>query len=82
MELMKPHFNGEVYQNYPRRALTAQDFRRMYWGSAFDDLLWVKKKYDPKNFFHHEQSIAPYHGSTWPTASARFGNASIVSEPY
>ena len=57
MRLMEPYFNGHVYQNYPRRSQT--NYRWMYWGDAFDTLLWVKQKYDPDNFFHYQQSISP-----------------------
>lgn len=59
MGVMKPYFNGHVYQNYPRRELT--DYRSMYFGSAFDKLLAIKNKYDPAPyFFEYEQSIKPY----------------------
>lgn len=57
MALMAPYYNGEQYQNYPRR--TTQDYRRAYWGGAFDQLLEIKQKYDPTNVFHYQQSIAP-----------------------
>jgi FAD/FMN-containing dehydrogenase len=55
MTLMKPHFNGHVYQNYPHRGL--EDFPRAYWGDAYGRLMQVKAKYDADNFFHFEQSI-------------------------
>ena len=59
MNLVVPLSNGRSYQNYPRRGL--EDFREMYWGDAFDDLLWVKNKFDPPPyFFHYEQSISPH----------------------
>jgi FAD/FMN-containing dehydrogenase len=57
MANMARHFNGESYQNYPRRGQT--DFRRRYWGRWFENLLAVKKKYDPGNFFQYAQSISP-----------------------
>lgn len=56
MTLMRPHFNGHVYQNYPYRGL--EDYRRAYWGDAYGRLMQVKAKYDRENFFHFEQSIS------------------------
>jgi FAD/FMN-containing dehydrogenase len=56
MGMLAPYSNGESYQNYPRR--TQQDFRRRYWGSSFEKLLAVKRKYDPNTFFHYAQSIS------------------------
>jgi FAD/FMN-containing dehydrogenase len=70
-QLMRPYWNGHKYQNYPQRGFA--DFRWAYWGDAFNSLLFVKQKYDPQNFFHYEQSIAPYpddpsiHRSTAPS---------------
>ena len=84
MELMKPYFNGHSYQNYPRRGL--DDFRWMYWGDAYDTLLWVKQKYDPDNFFRFEQSISPYPAGTRPAhhpqARLRFTDRDIAYESY
>lgn len=56
MGVMQPHFNGEVYQNYPVRDFAG--FRQAYWGDAFPRLLATKQQYDPRNFFHFEQSIS------------------------
>jgi FAD/FMN-containing dehydrogenase len=50
--------NGEVYQNYPH--LDVIDYRRSYWGQAFNGLLAVKRKYDPQNFFSFPQMVSPY----------------------
>jgi FAD/FMN-containing dehydrogenase len=61
MDLMRPHFNGHMYQNYPVPGFA--DFRWAYWGDAFNSLLFVKQKYDPGNFFHFEQSIEAYPSS-------------------
>lgn len=59
MAFMEKYFNGRSYQNYPRRTL--KDYRRMYFGHAFDRLLSVKDKYDPQPyFFNYQQSIKPY----------------------
>lgn len=84
MRVMRDDFNGHSYQNYPRGTLT--NFRWMYWGKAFDDLLWVKKKYDPKNFFCYDQSISEYPEGTRPPyherPAPRFRDLSIAYEAY
>jgi FAD/FMN-containing dehydrogenase len=55
--VVEPYLNGEMYQNYPVRELP--DYRRQYWGDAFDELLRVKRHYDPDGLFRFEQSITP-----------------------
>ncbi|MDH2380874.1 FAD-binding oxidoreductase [Bradyrhizobium sp. CER78] len=56
MRFMERFCNGQSYQNYPRLAQT--DYRRRYWGDVFDDLLAVKRKYDPGTFFRSAQGIS------------------------
>lgn len=56
MCFMERFCNGRSYQNYPRLAQT--DYRQRYWGHVFDDLLAVKRKYDPKGFFRSAQDIS------------------------
>lgn len=56
--VIEPYLNGEMYQNYPVRDLP--DYRQQYWGHAFDELLRVKRHYDPEGLFRFEQSITPY----------------------
>jgi len=85
MTLMQPWFNGHVYQNYPRRTLT--DYRWMYWGDAFNSLLYVKKLYDPHDFFTFQQSIRAYTPSDGPgvrrdTSTPRFSGPQIVRSPH
>jgi len=58
MNLTATFFNGRRYQNYPVRGFAG--YRQAFWGDAFNDLLRIKNKYDPQNFFHFEQSISPY----------------------
>lgn len=71
MKSMEGAFDGSVYQNYPQRH--SPDFRWAYWGDAFNSLLFVKRKYDPQDVFHYEQSVSPYpdgpgiHRSTVPS---------------
>jgi FAD/FMN-containing dehydrogenase len=52
---ISPYFNGHVYQNYPVRGLP--EFWHAYWGPAYPALRAAKRKYDPGNMFHYEQSI-------------------------
>jgi len=56
-QLMNMYTNGHSYQNYPDRRQT--DFRWAYWGRYYDQLVLIKRKYDPGNFFHYQQSIGP-----------------------
>jgi FAD binding domain/Berberine and berberine like len=70
MALMRPFLNGHVYQNYPVRGLPG--FRHAYWGAAFEPLLAVKRKYDPQDVFHFEQSLSP-----WPAGIERPGTAPL-----
>ncbi len=76
-------WNGQVYQNYPVRDFP--NFRWAYWGDAFNTLLDVKNKYDPKNFFRFEQSISPYPVDKTIQRSktpSKFKNNKIVYESY
>lgn len=54
---MRAYTNGHSYQNYPNRL--QQDFRRAYWGQYYNQLVYIKQKYDPTNFFNYQQSIGP-----------------------
>lgn len=62
---------GHVYQNYPVPGLA--DYRWAYFGDAFNSLLFVKRKYDPGDFFGFEQMISDYPPPATPgiTRSAR-----------
>jgi hypothetical protein len=57
-DVMDRYWNGHSYQNYPRRH--EKNYRWMYWGEAYNSLLFVKKKYDPENLFTTPQGILPY----------------------
>jgi FAD/FMN-containing dehydrogenase len=80
MSLMQPFFNGESYQNYPRRSLP--NYPQQYWGTSYPTLQQVKQKYDPGNVFNFQQSIQlPQPGSTFTpigTAADPFLNQPIV----
>jgi FAD/FMN-containing dehydrogenase len=80
MSLMQSYFNGESYQNYPRRDLPG--YPQQYWGDSYPTLQQVKQKYDPNNVFNFQQSIAlPPPGSVFTpigTAADPFLNQPIV----
>lgn len=44
-----------AYFNYPQRDLP--NWARRYWGENLERLVEIKNKWDPKNVFHHGQSI-------------------------
>jgi FAD binding domain/Berberine and berberine like len=80
--ILRRHWDGHQYQNYPRR--NDVNYRWEYWGDAFNDLLFVKDKYDPKRFFHYEQSISAYpdqNGITRSTRPSRFNDPRIEYGP-
>jgi FAD/FMN-containing dehydrogenase len=56
MTFMQPLFNGMTYQNYPRT--TFEDYPLNYWGiDTYTELVAIKRKYDPGNFFTFPQAI-------------------------
>ena len=55
MDYMAPMWNGEIYQNYPRR--DEPDYGARYWADAQADLFAVKTKYDPSHAFTFAQEI-------------------------
>lgn len=55
MDLMAPMWNGEIYQNYPRR--DEPDYAGAYWGDALAGLYAVKCKYDPTHRFRFAQEV-------------------------
>lgn len=80
-QLMERYFCNQKYQNYPRSSY--EQYRMLYWGSAFDALLSIKRKYDPTSVFVYQQSITPWpDAAKRPTASVspRFPDQPIVYE--
>jgi FAD/FMN-containing dehydrogenase len=54
-DFMAQYGNGHSYQNYPNR--DQENFKWAYWGPYYNQLVVIKQKYDPNNFFHYQQSI-------------------------
>lgn len=63
-QALRPYVNG-AYANVPNVGM--QGWETAYWGSNFDRLREIKKKYDPHNVFQYEQSIPPASASHEPT---------------
>jgi len=57
MDLMAPVWNGEIYQNYPRR--DEPNYAAAYWADAQAGLYAVKCKYDPTHAFTFQQEVPP-----------------------
>ena len=78
--VMHAYFNGESYQNYPRRTQT--DYRREFWGSWFHTLLAVKEKYDRRHFFRYAQDVSPDPNYSGPVHALPQLTSAIVYETY
>ena len=52
---MRPYVSGAAYVNYCDTDLT--DWPSAYWGQNFTRLRKIKSTFDPKNVFHHGQSV-------------------------
>lgn len=76
---MQPYTSDRSYQNYPFREQS--DFRTAYWGKYYNQLVAIKKKYDPTQFFHYQQSIGPDTIQD-PSQVILFNQAPIVYESY
>jgi FAD/FMN-containing dehydrogenase len=78
----QPYLNGHANQDYPRRSQT--NYRWLFFGEAFNTLLFVKNKYDPDNFFHFPQSISPQPPGEEPraTSPSLFSDPGIAEEPF
>ena len=53
--LLGRHANGHSYQGYAD--LRLDDWAHAYYGDAYSRLQRIKGHYDPRNLFHHAQSI-------------------------
>ena len=78
---LEQYTNSHSYQNYPNRDQT--NFQWAYWGSYYNQLVSIKQKYDPKNFFHYPQSIgAPIAAEYEDKQIMLFDNTPIVYETH
>jgi FAD/FMN-containing dehydrogenase len=53
---MQPYVSGEAYQNYADPQI--RDWQKAYFGTNYGRLQQVKRRYDPRDVFHHQQSVA------------------------
>jgi FAD/FMN-containing dehydrogenase len=59
-ERMKPHSDrGRIYLNFPGLGEEGDDLVRRSFGSNFERLTQIKRKYDPDNVFRFNQNIPP-----------------------
>ncbi len=56
---VRPWGSGRVYPNFPDPDL--EDWAQAYYGTNYDRLLRVKRRYDPNDFFRFEQSLLGRH---------------------
>ena len=78
---MEQYTNGHSYQNYPNRDQTG--FQWAYWGPYYNQLVNIKSKYDPDNFFHFPQSIGePISSDKQNLQKFIFGNTPVIYEKY
>lgn len=53
---MQPYVSGEAYQNYADPQI--RDWQKAYFGVNYGRLQHIKRRYDPRDVFHHQQSVA------------------------
>jgi FAD/FMN-containing dehydrogenase len=54
-DAIRPHASGSAYQNFIDRS--QPNWEQAYYGSNLERLMSVKKRYDPDDVFHFQQSI-------------------------
>ena len=86
MAMMQPYFDRpdgrpQANQDYPRRTQT--NYMSLYFDGFINDLVTVKRLYDPTNFFRYEQSIPvdyPKDARVAPSSPRFTGTEAIVVE--
>jgi Berberine and berberine like len=62
--LVRPWGSGRAYQNFPDPDL--EDWAHAYYGTNYDRLVHIKRKYDPDDFFRFPQSISSHDPGNGP----------------
>jgi len=63
-ESLHPYSAGGAYVNFMMDE--GQERVQATYRGNYERLAQVKKRYDPKNFFHYAQSVSPAKGQKWP----------------
>lgn len=79
-QFMSKFSNTHSYQNYPNRSQT--DYKWAYWGESYNNLVEVKNKYDPTNFFHYQQSVGTTQDPKGGKVDLKWLSNPIVYETY
>jgi hypothetical protein len=56
-QILRAHANGHAYQGYAD--LRLDNWAHAYYGDTYSRLQRIKGFYDPKNLFHHAQTVRP-----------------------
>jgi hypothetical protein len=80
-DFMAQYSNGHSYQNYPNRDQTG--FQWAYWGLYYQQLVSVKKKYNPTDVFAYQQAIGePLEHDQEKEQIMLFDNTPVVYETF
>jgi FAD/FMN-containing dehydrogenase len=76
-EAMRRFSNGGVYINFPGFGENAQSLWQASYGGNYEQLVAVKTKYDPTNFFRMNQNIRPVDKSWKRIAGTAYQNRPV-----